>query len=273
MRCFPPSRIVCLSAETFETLHLIGEHHRVVGVSGFADRPAEAAKGLPRVSGFSSVDVGAVLSLSPDLVMGFSDVQSGFCAELGKAGLAVHLFNQRDIAGILAMIRTVSAMVGRGETGDEAAARIEERLAETRRLTGRLRSPRVYFEEWGPDPLVCGIGWVSELIAAAGGTDVFSGKAKGQAARSRQVSAEEVASLEPDIVIASWCGRKADLASMPKRAGWETLPAIRSGWVREMPASPILQPGPGALTEGLAALSRLIEEWRGSPGASERRMP
>src|SRR5690349_11957714 len=167
-----PERIVCLTEETTETLYLLGEERRIVGISGYTVRPARARKEKPRVSAFISADVPKILALSPDLVLTFSDLQADIVAELIRRGVAVHAFNQRDLAGIFAMIRTLGALVGASAKAEALAGTLEQRLAEVRAGAAQLpRRPRVYFEEWD-EPMIAGIGWVSELVAVAGGTDV-----------------------------------------------------------------------------------------------------
>jgi iron complex transport system substrate-binding protein len=173
MRQFPPARIVCLTEETVETLYLLGEEHRIVGVSGYAVRPARVRREKPRVSAFTSANVPKILALDPDLVLTFSDLQASIAAELIRAGVAVHAFNQRDVAGILAMIRTLGALVGAGDKAERLVRSYEARLADVAASSRRRARQRVYFEEWD-DPLISGIGWVSELIEIAGGDDVFA---------------------------------------------------------------------------------------------------
>src|SRR5439155_6600882 len=142
-----PRRIVCLTEETVETLYLLGEQDRIVGVSGYAVRPARVRREKPRVSAFISADIPKVLALEPDLVLAFSDLQAEIAAELVRAGVAVHVFNQRDVAGILAMIRTLGAMVGVADSADQLASRLENRLADIRAQARPAPRPRVYFEE------------------------------------------------------------------------------------------------------------------------------
>ena len=173
MRHFPPRRIVCLTEETVETLYLLGEQDRIVGVSGYAVRPPQVRREKPRVSAFISADIPKILALEPDLVLAFSDLQADIVADLVRAGVAIHVFNQRDIAGILAMIRTLGALVGAAERADQLAAGFEERLARIASTPRPQPKPKVYFEEWD-DPLITGIGWVSELIEIAGGEDVLA---------------------------------------------------------------------------------------------------
>ena len=191
MRQFPPSRIVCLTEETVETLYLLGEQDRIVGVSGYAVRPPQVRREKPRVSAFTSADIPKIRALEPDLVLTFSDLQAEIAAELIGAGIAVHAFNQRDIAGILAMIRTVGALAGAVDKAERLARSYEARLGDVAALVHGRQKPKVYFEEWD-DPLISGIGWVSELIEIAGGEDVFSELRKQKAAKDRIVSPDDV---------------------------------------------------------------------------------
>lgn len=258
MRSFPPERIVCLTEETVETLYLLGEEDRIVGVSGYAVRPPRVRKEKPRVSAFTSADIPKILALAPDLVLAFSDLQAGIVADLARAGIAVHLFNQRDLPGCLAMIRTLGALVGVPERADALAAGYERALAEaaaeaeTCEAAGRPRV-RVYFEEWD-EPMISGIGWVSDLIARAGGTDVFFALSREPAAKDRIVTSAQVIAAAPDVILASWCGKKVNAARIRARPGWDAIPAVRDGRIHEIKSPLILQPGPAALTDGFAAI-------------------
>jgi iron complex transport system substrate-binding protein len=254
-------RIVCLTEETVETLYLIGEERRIVGVSGYAVRPARVRREKPRVSAFISADVPKILALDPDLVLTFSDLQAGIAAELIRKGVAVHAFNQRDLAGIFAMIRTLGALVGASDRADALARSLEQRLAQTQeRAATRRDRPRVYFEEWD-EPMISGIGWVSELVEAVGGVDVFKDLSSQKSARDRIVAPEQVIAASPDIVIGSWCGKKFQPAKFAARQGFDAMPAVRDGFLREIKSPLILQPGPAALTDGLDALEGIIAEW------------
>ena len=258
---FPPQRIVCLTEETVETLYLLGEEARIVGVSGYAVRPARVRREKPRVSAFVSADIDKILALAPDLVLTFSDLQADIAATLIRHGVAVHAFNQRDLAGIFAMIRTLGALVGASAKAEALAGALERRLDDSRaRARGLARRPRVYFEEWD-EPMIAGIGWVSELVAAAGGVDVFARLAERKSARDRIVSAEDVIAAAPDIIVGSWCGKKFVPARVAARPGFADIPAVREGWLREIKSSLILQPGPAALTDGLDALATIIADW------------
>ena len=254
MTAFPPRRIVCLTEETVETLYLIGEQDRIVGVSGYAVRPPQVRREKPRVSAFISADVPKILALHPDLVLAFSDLQADIVAELVRAGVAVHVFNQRDVAGILAMIRTLGGLIGAAKKADALASQFERRLAGVAAIEGARRiRPKVYFEEWD-DPLISGIGWVSELIAVAGGDDVFPNLAKAKAAKDRIVAPEAVIAANPDVILASWCGKKVVPDKIRQRPGWDVIAAVRDDRIVEIKSPLILQPGPAALTDGLDAI-------------------
>ncbi|HML08736.1 MAG TPA: cobalamin-binding protein [Xanthobacteraceae bacterium] len=257
---FPPERIVCLTEETVETLYLLGEERRIVGISGYVVRPPRARREKPRVSAFTSADIRKILELKPDLVLTFSDLQADIAAALIRHGVDLHAFNQRTIAQILAMIRTLGALVGANDRADRLARELAGALEAARRRAAQLpRRPRVYFEEWD-DPMISGIGWVSELIDAAGGVDVFADRAAAKSAKDRIVTAGDVIGREPDIIIGSWCGKKFRPEKVAKRPGFDRVPAVRRGALYEIKSPLILQPGPAALTDGLAALQTIIGE-------------
>jgi iron complex transport system substrate-binding protein len=257
MRAFPPSRIVCLTEETVETLYLLGEQDRIVGVSGYTVRPPKARREKPRVSAFVTADIPKILSLEPDLVFAFSDLQADIAAQLIRAGVAVFAFNQRDIAGILSMIRAVGALVGVPDKAEALVESYEARLAEARAASEGRPRPRVYFEEWN-DPLISGIGWVSELIEIAGGEDVFATLRTRKSGLDRVVAPEAVVAAAPDMILASWCGKKVQPEKIRSRAGWESIPAVKNGRIVEIKSPLILQPGPAALTDGLDAMRAAI---------------
>lgn len=255
---FPPERIVCLTEETVETLYLLGEDKRIVGISGYVVRPARARREKPRVSAFTSADIPKILALKPDLVLTFSDLQAEIAAQLIRSGIEVHAFNQRSIAQILGMIRTLGAMVGAAERADRLAARLGAAVDAARADAARLaHRPNVYFEEWD-DPMISGIAWVSELVEAAGGVDIFADRAAGVSAKERVVTPEEVIARGPDIIVGSWCGKKFRPEKVVGRPGFDRVPAVRRGALYEIKSSLILQPGPAALTDGLAALQQMI---------------
>ncbi len=253
---FPPERIVCLTEETTETLYLLGKQHRIVGISGYTVRPPHARKEKPRVSAFISADIPKILALKPDLVLAFSDLQADIVVGLIREGVAVHAFNQRSIAEILDMIRTLGALVGAGARADDLADRMVANLEQVRASASAHR-PKIYFEEWD-DPMISGIQWVSELIAIAGGNDIFPELAAKKSAKDRIVTAEDVIARAPDIIIGSWCGKKFSAAKLAARPDFDTIPAVRDGHIYEIKSPLILQPGPAALTDGLAALQSII---------------
>ncbi len=246
------SRIVCLTEETVETLYLLGQEDKIVGVTGYAIRPARVRREKPRVGAFTSADIPKILALKPDLVLTFSDLQAPIAADLIKAGVEVHAFNQRDVAGILRMIRTCGMLTGVPERAEVLAAGYEARLA-TIAATPRLSRPRVWFEEWD-DPLISGIGWASELIGIAGGQDVFPELAACKGAKDRILLPDAIPPRDPEVILASWCGKKVNRDRILTRPGWENVSAIRTGRVFEIKSPLILQPGPAALTDGLDAI-------------------
>jgi iron complex transport system substrate-binding protein len=255
---FPPERIVCLTEETVETLYLLGEERRVVGISGYVVRPPRARREKPRVSAFTSADIPKILALAPDLVLTFSDLQADIAATLIRAGVDVHAFNQRTVAQILDMIRALGALIGVPERADRLASRLAAGVAVARERAAALpRRPKVYFEEWD-DPMISGSGWVSDLVEVAGGIDIFSEHAGRKAAKDRIVTADDVIRRAPDIIIGSWCGKKFRPEKVAVRPGFDGVPAVRRGALHEIKSSLILQPGPAALTDGLAALQAII---------------
>ncbi len=253
MRHFPPRRIVCLTEETVETLYLLGEEERIVGVSGYAVRPPRVRQEKPRVSAFVSADIPKILALEPDLVLCFSDLQAPIAADLIGAGIAVHVFNQRDVAGILAMIRTLGALVRQPEKAAALANSLARHLDDVAAASRGKARPRVYFEEWD-DPLIAGIGWVSELIEIAGGEDVFAHLRKEKSAKDRIVTPQAVIDAAPDVILASWCGKKVAAEKIRRRPGFDLIPAVRNARIVEIKSALILQPGPAALTDGLDAI-------------------
>jgi len=261
-----PQRIVCLTEETTETLYLLEEDRRIVGISGFTVRPPRARREKPRVSAFTSAKIDRILELEPDLVLGFSDLQADIAAELVCLGVEVHVFNQRSVAEILRMVRTLGGMLGCEEKTRVLVERLQSSLDEVHTRAGRLpRRPRVYFEE-GDEPQISGIRWVSELVTLAGGEDCFPELALQPLGRQRIIADPlEVPWRAPDIIFGSWGGKKFQPATVAGRPGWSHIPAIRGGFVREIKSALILQHGPAALTDGVRAIQAVIEEWAAAP--------
>jgi len=257
-----PSRIVCLTEETTETLYLLGEQQRVVGISGYTVRPPQARHEKPRISAFLSARTDKILALKPDLVLGFSDLQADIARELARAGLNVLIFNQRSVEEILSMILTLAALVGAAGKGERLVAQLEAGLDEVRAAGERFAArPRVYFEEWD-QPMISGIRWVSELIAIAGGEDVFPELAASAAASGRTIAdPAEVVRRRPDVILGSWCGKKFRPERVAARPGWGEIPALRDGELHEIKSADILQPGPAALGDGVRRMHAILAGW------------
>jgi iron complex transport system substrate-binding protein len=256
-----PERIVCLTEEPTETLYLLGEGRRVVGISAYTCRPEEARREKPVVSAFIGGSVAKIKALAPDLVIGFSDIQAKLASELITHGLQVLIFNQRSLDEILDVIVTVGRLVNREQRAHDLVADYQRRLLAAReRGARRARRPRVYFEEW-PDPLISGIRWIDELIEVVGGEHVFADRARGELAKDRFVTQQEILERAPEVVLASWCGKPFDRAAFEARPGFRDLPAVKSGHVYEIEPEIILQPGPACLTDGLSTLERLLDAW------------
>jgi iron complex transport system substrate-binding protein len=257
-----PSRIVCLTEETTEWLYLLGEEQRIVGISGYTVRPRRAREEKPKVSAFLSARIDRILELQPDCVFGFSDLQADIACELVKRGVQVTIFNQRSIEEIFAMLYQVAAMVGRADQGLRLLEGMRARLLALQAAASALpRRPRVFFEEWD-EPHISAIRWVSELLAIAGGDDIFPELALQPMGRDRIVADPmEIVRRNPDIIIGSWCGKKFRADKVAARAGWEAVAAVRQRQLFEIKSADILQPGPAALTDGVEQLHRIVTEW------------
>ena len=257
-----PRRIVCLTEEPTEVLYALGEQDRIVGISGFTVRPAIARKQKPKVSAFTSAKIDEILKLQPDFVVGFSDIQADIAAELIRRGVEVWISNHRSVAEILDYIRRLGALVGADDKANAYADELQRGLEAIEREAASLtRRPKVYFEEWD-EPPITGIRWVAELIRIAGGDDIFPERALESLAKARILEdADEVIRRAPDIIIGSWCGKKFRPEKVAARAGWAAIPAVRDGQLHEIKSPLILQPGPAALTDGVAELARIVREW------------
>ncbi len=257
-----PRRIVCLTEETTETLYLLGEQDRIVGISGFTVRPPRARKEKPRVSAFTSAKIDKILALQPDLVLGFSNLQADIAAELVRAGIQVHIFNQRRVEGIFDMITLLGAMIGESGKAEALRAQLLDGLTRIEAAAARLpHKPKIYFEEWD-EPLISGIGWVSELIHIAGGEDCFPELGKESSAKKRIIAdPSEVIRRAPDIILGSWCGKRFRPEQLRARPGWEAIPAVQHGQIFEIKSPDILQPGPAALTDGVQQIHTLVQRW------------
>lgn len=268
MRNQYPGRIVCLTEETTETLYLLGEEWRIVGVSGYTVRPP-AARAKPKVSSFISARYEKILALRPDLVLAFSDLQADIAAELIRRGVQVLVFNQRSVPDILNMILTLGRLIGCAEKAERLVGRFENELAAIADSAARFpRRLRVFFEEWN-DPLISGIRWVDELIEIAGGAPLFPELRGCQAAKDRILDPATVAARDPEVIIASWCGRPVKKSVIRSRAGWNEVSAIRNNCIFEVKSTYILQPGPAALTEGVRQLHLILARCVGAQPAAD----
>jgi iron complex transport system substrate-binding protein len=257
-----PRRIVCLTEETTEWLYLLGQAHRIVGISGYTVRPPQARAEKPRVSAYLSAKIDKILALQPDCVFGFSDLQADIAAELIRKGVQVTVFNQRSVDEIFSMLFQVAAIVRQGVRAEELMGGMQVRLQAIQMATASLpRRPRVFFEEWD-EPHISAIRWVSELVGIAGGVDCFPELARQPMGRDRIIAdGAEIVRRNPDIIIGSWCGKKFRPAKVAARTGWENVNAVKNGQLFEIKSCDILQPGPAALTDGVEQLHRIVMQW------------
>ena len=273
LSCSPslgPQRIVCLTEETTEWLYLLGQQHRIVGISGYTVRPPRARVEKPRVSAFLSAKIDKILALEPDCVFGFSDLQADIAAALIRQGVQVTVFNQRSVAEIYSMLYQVAAMVGQGAAGLALIEQMQQQLAAIQDAAARLpRRPRIFFEEWDT-PHISAIRWVSELIGIAGGDDCFPELAVQSLGKNRIIAdGAEIVRRNPDIIIGSWCGKKFRPEKVAARPGWKNVNAVKNQQLFEIKSADILQPGPAALTDGVAQLHRIVMDWsRKNDGAA-----
>jgi iron complex transport system substrate-binding protein len=257
-----PQRIVCLTEETTEWLYLLGEERRIVGISGYTVRPRRARAEKPKVSAFLSAKIDKILELKPDCVFGFSDLQADIAAQLIRHGVQVTIFNQRSVAEIFSMLYQVAAMVGKVELGMQLIANMQANLLQIKEQTNQLiRRPVVYFEEWDTPNMSC-IAWVSELISIAGGDDCFPELAAQSLGKNRIIADPlDIVKQQPDIILGSWCGKKFRPELVAARAGWQDVPSVKNKQLFEIKSPDILQPGPAALTDGVAQMHQIILSW------------
>lgn len=254
-----PERIVCLTEETTETLYLLGQGHRVVGVSGYTVRPPEARR-KPRISAFTSAKFDKIVALEPDLVLAFSDLQADLAAELTRRGVPVVTFNQRSVAEILQMIRMLGGLVGCQSDAERLADRLEAGLDDIRQTATTFpKRLRAFFEEWN-SPLISGIRWVEELVTLAGADPVFPELAGAKLAKDRVVDPAEVVRRDPEVIFASWCGVRVKPSAIASRPGWDAISAVKAGRIHEIKSSLILQPGPASLTEGVRQIQHILSQ-------------
>ncbi|MEM6378397.1 MAG: cobalamin-binding protein [Bacteroidota bacterium] len=267
---FFPERIICLTEEPTETLYLLGEEDRIIGISGFTMRPKRARKEKPKVAAFTTANIEAIVELQPDLVIGFSDIQAEIASALIAKGVPVWINNHRSVVGIFNMMVQIGSMVGKTQ---EAIALVKQYRADLQELgasnQSKSRKPSVYFEEWD-DPMISGIQWVSELIELAGGIDIFNELKHESLAKDRIIAdPAEVVRRNPDIIIASWCGKKFKKSAMLKRENWHQIKAVKNDHIFEIKSELILQPGPAAVTDGVKQIIGFIEQWHGAQEQKE----
>ena len=260
---FGPQRIVCLTEETTEWLYLLGQESKIVGISGYTVRPRRAREERPRVSAFLSAKIDKILALKPDCVFGFSDLQADIAGLLIRSGIQVTVFNQRSVDEIFSMLYQVAAMVGEVNQGEIRLKQFRENLNAIQTAASNFkRRPIIYFEEWD-EPRISAIRWVSELITIAGGDDCFPELAIMPMGKDRIIADDQsIVSRVPDIIIGSWCGKKFRPEKVSQRAGWESIPAVKNNQLFEIKSADILQPGPAALTDGVAQLHQIIQQWQ-----------
>jgi len=262
MNEYGAKRIVCLTEETTEALYLMGEQDRIVGISGFTVRPSIARKEKPKVSAFTSAKIDKILALKPDLVLAFSDMQADIVAELVRAGLQVHVFNQRSINEIFEMLYSLGGMIGEPEKAAGLIAKYQKNIDDSRQQAAHYKlKPRVYFEEWD-EPMISTIQWVAQLVEVAGGIDCFPELSVQAGGKDRIIAdPQQVIDRQPDIIIGSWCGKKFRPERLAQREGWVEIPAVRNQQIFEIKSVDILQPGPAALGDGLSQLKQIIQDW------------
>ena len=258
-----PQRIVCLTEETTEWLYLLGQEAKIVGISGYTVRPRRAREEKPKVSAFLSAKIDKILALKPDCVFGFSDLQADIAALLIRAGVQVTIFNQRSVDEIFSMLYQVAAMVGEAKQGEQRLLQMRDQLVAIQNAASKhIRRPKIYFEEWD-EPHICAIRWVSELISIAGGDDCFPELALMPMGKDRIIAdGQTIVDRAPDIIIGSWCGKKFRAEKVAARVGWQDIPAVKNKQVFEIKSADILQPGPAALTDGVAQLHHIVRQWQ-----------
>jgi iron complex transport system substrate-binding protein len=260
---FGPQRIVCLTEETTEWLYLLGQEAKIVGISGYTVRPRRAREEKPKVSAFLSAKIEKILALKPDCVFGFSDLQADIAALLIRAGVQVTVFNQRSVDEIFSMLYQVAAMVGEAKQGEQRLLQMREQLDAIQKASSKyILRPKIYFEEWD-EPHISAIRWVSELITIAGGDDCFPELALMPMGKDRIIAdGQTVVDRAPDIIIGSWCGKKFRAEKVAARVGWQDITAVKNKQLFEIKSADILQPGPASLTDGVAQLHRIVQQWQ-----------
>ena len=259
MKKFPPERIVCLTEETVETIYLLGEEKRIVGVTGYASRPKQVRNEKQRISSFISANINKIVNLKPDLVLAFSDIQAEIVSELIKKNFTVLCFNQRDIKGIFNMIDMIGSILNIKLKSDKLIKNLKKNIESVNKKYSNNKKLKVYFEEWN-DPYITAIKWVSELIEIAGGKDVFEEMSNNKSAKNRIINDKQIIKANPDLIIGSWCGKKVNFDEIISRPNWSNITAVKNNNIFEIKSSKILQPGPAALTDGLEEMIKILKK-------------
>ncbi len=255
-----PSRIVCLTEESVETLYLLGEERRIVGVSAFVKRPEETKK-LKKVSAFTSANIPKILELNPDLILGFSDIQKDIARDLIGEGANVFIANHRSLDEILDYILLLGRIVDRRDEALKLVKEFKEKLRNYKEWSSGLKKrPKVHIEEWD-EPLITGIQWFAEVVEACGGELCFPEKSRASLAQERTLTHQEVIEANPDIIFGCWCGKPLDVSSIERREGYADLNAVKNHEIHELEPEIFLQPGPAPFVDGLDIMRQHIENW------------
>ncbi len=253
-----PSRIICLTEESVETLYLLGKESLIQGVSEYVMRPPEA-KLLPKVSQFVRSSYDEIEKMHPDLILGYSDIQKDVARELVGRGLTVFITQQRSLEEILDYILLLGRIVGEETRSQELVSGFRKKIDEIGKKAATLPTrPKVYFEEWDK-PRFSGSLWLSEMIEICGGEPLFRNRT-GKLASEREVFDEEITKLNPDIILACWCGKKVQIEKIRARAGYSEISAVKHQAIYELDPSVFLQPGPALFLDGLDLLSGILTE-------------
>jgi iron complex transport system substrate-binding protein len=256
-----PQRIVCLTEESVETLYELGAQHLIAGISAFVKRPSEAKGNHPQVSFFTSSNYDKIEAQNPDLILGHSDIQKDIAKDLIERGHNVYIANHRSLEGILGYIRFIGNLAEKQEESIELIDSLLQNITNAQQFRKDLkRRPRVYFEEWD-DPMISGIQWVSELIELCGGEDINKNLSQGVLAKERFTNSQAIIDLDPDIIIACWCGKKVKLEKIKERDGWSDIKAVKNNMVFEVQPEIFLQPGPAPLKDGIKILMEMFKNW------------
>lgn len=255
-----PQRIICLTEEGTELLYAINQQHRLVGISGFTYRPPQARKEKPKISTFLDAKYDDIIALKPDLVVGYSDLQADVAAELIRRGIEVYLFNHHTVQGILDFVLKFSSLIGNSRDGQRLIQTYQENLEHAYQMGKNLLfSPVVFFEEWD-DPIMSGSTWVMELIEICGGTLAIPELKPHFHAKNRIATTEQYIQSNPDLILGSWCGKMFKPEKVIEREGFDQITAVQHQQIIEIKSELILQPGPAALTDGLAHLQKFIHD-------------